>query len=41
MFILADGGSAFSYGKTDELGYEELTRIFKELETSGNRNACF
>lgn len=35
MFILADGGSAFSYGKTDELGYEELTRIFKELEAAG------
>lgn len=35
MFILADGGSAFSCGKTDELRYEELTRIFKELEAAG------
>ena len=35
MFILADGGSAFSCGKTDELRYEELTRIFKELEAEG------
>ena len=34
MFILADGESAFSCGKTDELRYEELTRIFKELEAA-------
>lgn len=35
MFILADEWSAFSCGKTDELWYEELTRIFKELEAEG------
>lgn len=35
LFILADEWSAFSCGKTDELRYEELTRIFKELEAEG------